>query len=312
MAVWLFWAISGFIFYWRYAEPIHARAVDGGKFFVWRLSRLYPLHLLTLGAVVLMQALYLRHHDEPFIYPLEAVNLQFLLASNWIALLPKTFNWPIWSVSVEALIYAIFFLAARRLRPGLGSCLGLCALAIALSFAPFAPYLSDLLHCAMLFFAGGFVCLLIARLDRAARRKAFWLAVGIAALSAPLAFRHGLADEHPDVASGVALSLAIVVGFALIDHVVRFDLRRFARLGDLTYGSYLWHFPLQLALVVTTDALGLGRELFYSPLLLILWLAMTFALAYGSHRLFERPAQDAIRRAWRRLAPAPAAQRLAP
>jgi peptidoglycan/LPS O-acetylase OafA/YrhL len=179
LAVLVFWAISGFIFYWRYADPIHSRAVDGGRFFVWRLSRLYPLHILSLGAVALLQTLYLRHHDEPFVYPLEAINLQYLFASNWTTLSPKTFNGPIWSVSVEVLIYAIFFFIARLLRPSLVSCLGVCVIAAAISFARFAIYFSDLLECAILFFGGGFFCVLIARLDSAARRKLFWLAVSI-------------------------------------------------------------------------------------------------------------------------------------
>jgi peptidoglycan/LPS O-acetylase OafA/YrhL len=308
----MFWAISGFIFFWRYAKPIHARSVDGGKFFVWRLSRLYPLHVLTLGAVVLLQTLYLRNHDEPFVFPLEGLNLQLLFASNWTPFLPKTFNGPIWSVSVEVLVYALFFVVVRLMRPGLSACLGPCLLAIAFSLLPIAIYAIDLVHCAILFFAGGCCCLLIERLDSAARRKFFWLAVGAATLSFLLAFRNGLGDEHASSAAVMVFTLSTVAAFALIDNVLPLDLTPAARLGDLTYGSYLWHFPLQLALVLMTDALGLSRNVFFSPAPLILWLVATFVAAHLSHRLFERPFQESIRRAYRRMSPATAKAPLKP
>jgi peptidoglycan/LPS O-acetylase OafA/YrhL len=71
-----------------------------------------------------------------------------------------------------------------------------------------------------------------------------------------------------------------------------------ARLGDLTYGSYLWHFPLQLAFVVVIDRIGWGREIFLSPLPLVIWIGLTFILAAASHRFFELPTQNAIRRAF--------------
>ncbi len=49
-AVWVFWCISGFIFFWKYRDAITDRSISGGTFFVLRLSRLYPLHLATLAA----------------------------------------------------------------------------------------------------------------------------------------------------------------------------------------------------------------------------------------------------------------------
>jgi peptidoglycan/LPS O-acetylase OafA/YrhL len=43
-----FWGISGYIFFWKYGEAIHARAISAKHFFWLRFSRLYPLHLATL------------------------------------------------------------------------------------------------------------------------------------------------------------------------------------------------------------------------------------------------------------------------
>jgi peptidoglycan/LPS O-acetylase OafA/YrhL len=58
--VWVFWCISGFIFFWKYRDAIHDRSMHGWTFFVFRLSRLYPLHLVTLALVAILQSAYFR------------------------------------------------------------------------------------------------------------------------------------------------------------------------------------------------------------------------------------------------------------
>jgi peptidoglycan/LPS O-acetylase OafA/YrhL len=53
-AVWALWCISGFIFFWKYRDAIADRSIGCGRFFVFRLSRLYPLHLVTLALVAIL------------------------------------------------------------------------------------------------------------------------------------------------------------------------------------------------------------------------------------------------------------------
>src|SRR5215813_3086162 len=54
-AVDLFFALSGFIFFWLYSEAIREGRIGAWRFGWLRFSRLYPLHLLTLLAVTAMQ-----------------------------------------------------------------------------------------------------------------------------------------------------------------------------------------------------------------------------------------------------------------
>src|SRR5262245_41246111 len=70
MAVDLFFSLSGFIFFWLYAETIAARRLAPREFFVLRFSRLYPLHLVTLLLVAIGQAFYTGINGHGFIYPL--------------------------------------------------------------------------------------------------------------------------------------------------------------------------------------------------------------------------------------------------
>ena len=131
--VWVFWCISGFIFFWKYRDAIFDRSVPGWTFFAFRLSRLYPLHLATLIAVAVLQSLYFRMHGYFFVYQNNDVShflLQLVMASKWGFESGDSFNGPIWSISVEVLVYLLFFLMLRATRSWLlnvaivAACLG--------------------------------------------------------------------------------------------------------------------------------------------------------------------------------------------
>src|ERR1700728_1453205 len=96
--VWVFWCISGFIFFWKYREPVSDRSMRGWTFLVYRLSRLYPLHFVTLLIVALLQAIYFRQQGYFFVYQandLQHFLLQIFMASDWVAQDSNSFNGPI-------------------------------------------------------------------------------------------------------------------------------------------------------------------------------------------------------------------------
>jgi peptidoglycan/LPS O-acetylase OafA/YrhL len=120
LAVPAFWAISGYIFYWRYAQPINSHRSGLADFSVRRFSRLYPLHFSTLLAVAALQYAYFSTHGTTFIYAdngAKAFGLQLLFASNWFSWQGFSFNGPIWSVSAEILIYFVFLAWCDFLGP---------------------------------------------------------------------------------------------------------------------------------------------------------------------------------------------------
>ncbi len=67
-AVDLFFMLSGFVFFWLYSDTIRERATGMGRFWLLRFSRLYPLHVVLLLAVAVLQALYFREARTFFIY----------------------------------------------------------------------------------------------------------------------------------------------------------------------------------------------------------------------------------------------------
>lgn len=85
-AVQIFWTISGVIFYWKYSEQIHQRAISLSSFSLYRISRLYPLHLLTLLIVAVLQFVYISKNSTPFVYVADWLHFfpHLLMASNWL------------------------------------------------------------------------------------------------------------------------------------------------------------------------------------------------------------------------------------
>lgn len=297
-AVYVFWTISGFIFYSHYSRRISTRGVGASEFAVRRFSRLYPLHIATLCLVVLGQYVYATsHHGESFIFQSSSVT-QFLsqlpLASNWFSKQPS-FNGPIWSVSVEILIYFAFFYAIRVLGPGL-----IIAASLALAAATLytlhqhgrlqVPFINPAVYaCAAYFFAGG----VIERMSK--QPLAFPIAIcTLAGIIGLLAL--GLVAPNNKAIMVLALSATVVFACAGTGAgIAGPPLRRLAFLGNATYSSYLMHFPLQIAIVLVVDALGYDRSLFFAPLPLFAYLALVIACSLAVYRWFERPMQERIR-----------------
>ena len=94
----VFWCISGFIFYWKYADALAARRIEPKRFFWLRFSRLYPLHFVTLLVVAGLQPIYTSLAGQPFNYADNGASrfvAQLFLADQWGASRALSFNAPI-------------------------------------------------------------------------------------------------------------------------------------------------------------------------------------------------------------------------
>lgn len=113
-AVQFFWLISGFVF----ATVYENSAATTRQFFIARFARLYPLHLITLVIVAILQAISIRTTGHSLIYEnndLWHLMLNLAFISAWGLERGYSFNGPIWSVSIELLVYALFWTFRRPL-----------------------------------------------------------------------------------------------------------------------------------------------------------------------------------------------------
>lgn len=291
-AVQLFWIISGFVF----AHVYFARPTTARGFFAARLGRLYPLHLATLLFVAGLQVLSLQFAGHWQIYgsnDLKHFLLQLVFASNWTTQsIGLSFNGPIWSVSLEMLVYLVFFLALGGLRRApLWGALALTGAAWAIVWLnPGVPLIRiGVFECAGFFFAGSAIY---------AARALPWplLCAGLAVLGGA-----GVWLESLNMAL-LGFSAALLVAVAQLDRAPALAQARPERLlgflGDISYSIYLVHVPMQMVVLLVADlALGGSRAFADMPVTLALYLLAALGAAHAVHRWFERPVGAWLRRA---------------
>jgi peptidoglycan/LPS O-acetylase OafA/YrhL len=322
LAVDLFFSLSGFVFYWLYSQRIHSGTISARSFAVMRISRLYPLHIVTLLAVALGQAWLTRHAGGPFVYihndaPHFTQNL--LLVSAWGFQDGYSFNAPIWSVSIEMLLYIVFYITCCTL-PLTRSTLLLGATA---GFAFATDWDVHVGRGLGSFFLGGLLFHTCLRMRQSADLACtarlctmFTAGLWIVTLQLFPQDEHQLAarlrSQWPVLESFAGLPHALEIALAYWPILVLFPatilslvlletsgVKWFAKLswlGDISYSSYLLHFPLQLAMAIMMTQTGLSRDIAYSPAFLLAFFAVLIGLSLYSYHLFEMPAQRYLRR----------------
>lgn len=101
----VFFVLSGFVLTYAYPQFVDAHAVR--SFYVARVARLWPLHLTTLVAAILILSIPVRTWKLP---------LNILLLQSWVPSGPVyfSFNAVSWSISTELAFYLAFpFLVSR-------------------------------------------------------------------------------------------------------------------------------------------------------------------------------------------------------
>ncbi|MEK8087936.1 acyltransferase [Aquabacterium sp. A3] len=296
LGVQAFWALSGFIFFWKYGQAVADGRVAAGRFAWLRFSRLYPLHLLTLLAMLPLIAWYrAQTGGQDYVYPHNTVEnfmLQLFLASDWAGRNEWSFNGPIWSISIEVLAYAVFFALSRLgwVRPWQ------IGVVIAAMGAVYALKLTahPLVLCLFFFYLGGLTHAVWHWVRQAGER--WQLAMNVVVVA-------GLAGSTALAAWGLLrpmfyLAALAPLGMLALLAVVHPRSSRTAgwlsTLGHTTYASYLLHFPLQL-LVANLSGADPSRLPLHSPWWLLGYLTLTFGLAALTYRWIEAPAQRALR-----------------
>lgn len=300
-AVQFFWILSGYVFFHAYAER---RDVSARDYFVNRFSRLYPLHVITLVVVAILQFVSMRYFGKYQIYPQNDAYhflLNLFMASHWGFQEGFSFNAPIWSISVEVLVYALFFVYLRGLGVGLVSGLAWLAFSLVLLKTSSSP----ILECAALFSLGGAVN----RLGLAIARQ-WGVRTGALLAAASLLIPAILL-------AGERLPFEPVVKFVLFPALIWFASaierqgisagKVGVALGNLTYSSYLIHVPIQIVLIMLLDTFFGGRELVNSPAFFLCYLGGVLLASWFTFRLVELPLKLKLR-TWLGAAPLAAAR----
>jgi len=218
-----------------------------------------------------------------------------LFASHWGFEKGYSFNAPIWSVSIEIGLYCIFYLFCIVRIHKTAKLVGVLFFAYCLTKLGFGgrwsfPFLA--------FFIGGLTYEITNFYLNHRNRVTDALIVTAAVLS----WTGVLTSDRIEYwlltrGNSKLIFLYPVTIVALVISETRFpDIpRRAAWIGNLTYASYLLHFPLQLIFVLCFFAAGYENSVFQSVPVLVAFFGLLTILSLLTYQGFERPMQDVLR-----------------
>ena len=284
VGVYFFWLISGFVLAYTYLNNERFK-ISFRNFFINRFARLYPLHILTLILVLTIQFfLKIKTGSEQIIghahYEGEN-NFKNLIShiffiSGWIKESKFSFNFPIWSVSIEVIIYFLFFLTIRILFK--------FKLILSLLIFIFFLYLEKnnvnlfFVSCGRYFFSGVFLFILCEKTKNL--NYILLLAIILLCLNFFGNFKYNV------------LFATLVLLAYYFDYKISYSFsKNYSKLGDLTYGSYLLHIPIQLLIILMFYELELNSNIFTNYYFLIIYMFLIFFAAHISFKFYENPAK---------------------
>jgi peptidoglycan/LPS O-acetylase OafA/YrhL len=107
------------------------------------------------------------------------------------------------------------------------------------------------------------------------------------------------ADDFFHIAYIFVVIPLTVVALALSESVLNLFPRFYKKttyLGDISYGVYMLHFPLQTACALTAVSIGLTPMFFMHWWAMLAFYAVLLSLASLSYRYYEKPVQKLIRK----------------
>ncbi len=324
LAVDFFFLLSGFIFFWLYPKKIFEAKVSAKEFFVLRFSRLYPLHFVTLILVAVQQFSYWSLNTRYFIYQENNIFhfiLNLLLISSLKLEKGLSFNAPIWSVSVEAFVYFLFFLISKNIRPNVFVVAAISLIGYFLIYPAYSPVGRGVGG----FFLGGLVysmydAVIMSRSSKALSQFILLSTVllwTIAIFLSANLLNPGLFPNfeilssppgviyRPKILAAMILFSLTVLSVAISEQKISGLFKKLSILGDISYSSYLLHFPLQLAFATVVSLNGISLDIFNSPVTLLMFLIILISISMMSYHYIEMPLQRYLRRLWLRSKPQP-------
>lgn len=295
LGVSFFFVLSGFVLAWS-SRP-RERASD----FYWhRFARIWPIYALTWLAAVLYAAV---GHGTVLWKP---VVLGFALLQAWTPAYALSYNFPAWSLSVEAFFYLLFPLLIPVMRR-FSRTQALLAVGLAYLWTVVGDVLARLLGTEQTieritysfppyrlgeFVAGMGLALAMAK----GWRPRLPLAVPLALIAA-LVVSSGYWPGGAGVGRDLLTLLVIPPACGLIVALARADLTRrqrtglvLLRLGEASYALYIVH-------AVVLFAWG-GLRLSFDSRYLPAYVVLSVVTAVLLHSWVERPAERWLRRRW--------------
>ncbi|MCX6445209.1 MAG: acyltransferase [Actinobacteria bacterium] len=280
-AVPMFWAISGAMITYTYQNNDSSFR----NFFVNRFARLYPLHIVTLVIVSIIQIYSRNQYDTFLIYDgnnWRSFLLHLLFLPGFSTSAALGFNAPIWSVSVELFTYLVYGALCIRFK------------VTAIKFAILNFFVTQFIFLVSgrhpVFLCLSYFCLGIIAYEmrKLSPQKNIALVI-FCVLSSCLLGRPSVLVIVTLVVVFFNIKLSSQLNVKKDNSVLLRKIEKITgELGNLTYGIYLWHIPIQMLLVIVLRAADIEINDNSLTPILFSWLVFTILASWLSLRWFER------------------------
>ncbi|MFA7264418.1 MAG: acyltransferase [Caulobacter sp.] len=300
----LFFILSGFILSHVYLSRWEARTFNYGSFLWARLSRIYPVHLVTLAATIAiwLVAMKMGATFDPIAFDPAVLPQHLLLIHAWGTTPSVQWNFPSWSISAEWFAYLAFPAAA--------------VLVLAFKRAAWAGVVIALGVFALMFWAvesRGLPLSEVTRLGFIRIIPAFLLGAALYQLGRTVTLPRGLALGGAAAAviwicfaASMSLSDAVIwPAFGLLIFSLAEASKTSARgimsaawlvyLGEVSYSVYMTHLPVDIAYFHLLDRVAPGITGVAAWTAWIGVFVATLLAAMATYHLVERPARNWMR-----------------
>lgn len=308
--VWLFWAISGFVFTNIYLN----KNTNFKNFFVARFARLYPLHFVTLIIVAFLQFVSLtlfNHTQENYSNDFYHFFLHLFFASDWGFQNEWSYNTPVWSVSIEIPIYFLFFFSIIFLKK--------FKYFYSITAIIFFYYLFyDLIHfakdnnwiettkiqnlaifnfltCIFYFFLGSTLYFFYEKFYYLSK---YLLSISFLSILLCLIIKNVYIFNDLPITkflpTTVLLLSSLIIFFSCIDSVFKSIFKKIYIFSNTSYAIYMIHFPLQIIILLFIEQYSLDFNIFKNVSIFLIFIFILQYISYLSFLYLEKPARKII------------------
>lgn len=292
LAVEFFFCLSGFIFFYYFSSKIASGRLSAKSFAVDRISRIYPLHIATFIIVAGLQYVSLKSSGYylAFIYnDTYHAFLNIFMFNAWGFEKGFSYNAPSWSISIEALLYLMFFVSLKTRMPKL-----IIALLMIVLGASLYSYNYNISVGVFSFFIGGTLALGYECLS-SKMGKAWLLVISL------IMFLVGLSiltfrSEFNALWVAALFFAPVILTFVIISAIAPTFLKKFKFFGDISYSIYLIHFPIMILTSIFINKAGIDKSIYLQNYFFMAFFVVLTILGFISHYFFEVPAMQYIRK----------------
>jgi peptidoglycan/LPS O-acetylase OafA/YrhL len=295
IAVQFFFTISGFIFYHLYLHKIKNNKVSWKDFFVFRFSRIYPLHFITLNFILILYLIFILINITTSQF--SAINikhyiLNILLISSWGFENSWSFNTPSWSISIEVMLYILFFFISKIKVQIFYSTI------FTILFSIFIFYFNKLIGYGIFcFFIGGLTYLTIEKINNYKLKK-----INLIILSFTISLIVMFFIKKYEI-TGIYFKILMLTVFfpSLIIFLFFFQKlnkkigKKICIIGDISYSIYLTHFVIQMITFGILQYNNIKLD-FNDKIYFLFYIAIVTTISFFSYYFFEKPMRNFFRK----------------